>query len=268
MLIIFIVVLLVLSRLYEFWRRRRYRHPHSWGYAEFRGEQQYQSDYGEVVNTQVGTLAVLADGIGKLKRGRVSSHVAVDSVTSLFKLYQVMPNPVYFFQRCFNYANAQILKALDDREGGVSLGCVLIAEDKLYYVLAGNIKISLCRNGNLIPLSEGHTINRLAERAYKEGKLTRQKALYVMKEERMYNYVGQDGFREIEFFDKPVHVKAQDRILLMTKGVYEALPWQNIENILSNNETAYDQAQELMARFAALRNMQRDNGSAIVVEVR
>lgn len=269
---VLILILLVSVVGYRLWlsiKSNDLADPVDSGSGEFIGDQQIQADHGEITTSTAGTLAVLADGIGREKRGALSSRLAVEAVTSLFQEYQVLPNPVYFFKRSFHYANTQILKALDDRAGGASVASVLIYQDTLYYALAGNIKIALFRNRELIPLSEGHTIGKLAENAYKQGRLTRQEALAAIKEERLYNYVGQDGFRDLELFDVPVKLKKDDLVVLMTKGIYEALPWNRIESILSAGDvSARHQAARIIQEFTEETEVERDNGSIIVLGIK
>ena len=54
-----------------------------------------------------------------------------------------------------------------------------------------------------------------------EGTITRQQALELLENKRLYNYIGQDGFEEIEFFDTPVRLKEKDIVVLMSDGLYE-----------------------------------------------
>ena len=76
------------------------------------------------------------------------------------------------------------------------------------------MKIAVYRKGALIPLSTGHTIDMLAEGRFMEGAITREQALNMLENKRLYNYLGQDGFEEIEFFDTPIYLKYLKNILL------------------------------------------------------
>lgn len=71
---------------------------------------------------------------------------------------------------------------LERSKGGTSLGAVFVNGTKLYYALAGNIRIALFRGGEIIPLSKGHTLDVLAEEAWKDGKISRQEAVWSMEE--------------------------------------------------------------------------------------
>lgn len=92
-------------------------------------------------------------------------------------------------------ANSAILDELDDGRGGASVGAVLIRDNQLYYAVAGNVKVAVYRKGGLVPLSTGHTIDMLAEGKFMEGTITRQQALELLENKRLYNYIGQDVLR-------------------------------------------------------------------------
>lgn len=170
------------------------------------GTRQVQEDNYGICQGPDAFMAVLADGMGKNYGGKVSSRIAVETMKDLFSCYQPSENPAYFFQRSFHAANTAILDELDDGRGGASVGAVLIRDSHLYYAVAGNVKIAVYRKGALVPLSTGHTIDMLAEGRFMEGTITRQQALEMLENKRLYNYIGQDGFEEIEFFDTPVRL--------------------------------------------------------------
>ena len=171
------------------------------------GTRQVQEDNYGICQGPDAFLAVLADGMGKSYGGKVSSRIAVETLKDMFTCYQSAENPAYFFQRSFRMANSAILYELDDGRGGASVGAVLIRDNQLYYAVAGNVKVAVYRKGGLVPLSTGHTIDMLAEGKFMEGTITRQQALELLENKRLYNYIGQDGFEEIEFFDTPVRLK-------------------------------------------------------------
>ena len=112
--------------------------------------------------------------------------------------------PITSFRRAFQAANREILNQLEENQGSASVGAVIIKDQKLYYAVVGNVKIAVYRNHELVPVSSGHTIGVLAKQKYEEGKLTRQEAVRLLDYHRLYNFVGQDGFRDVEFFDTPI----------------------------------------------------------------
>lgn len=238
------------------------------GESTFVGDRQIQADAGMFVKTKAGVLAVLADGIGKNSLGKVSSQVAIDTVASFYKGYEVLSNPAYFFRRAFNQANFEVLKILEGRNGGASLAAVTVANGQLSYALAGDIKVALFRKGELIPLSEGHTLATLAVQAYTKGKMTKQKALWSIQEKRLWNHIGQDGFKEIEMIDVPIRLKPYDKVVLMTKGIYGTVHWKEIEDglrapSLSPKETA----EKIIDKLIERPDTDKDNSSIYIIEI-
>ena len=230
------------------------------------GTRQVQEDNYGICQGPDAFLAVLADGMGKSYGGKVSSRIAVETLKDMFTCYQSAENPAYFFQRSFRMANSAILDELDDGRGGASVGAVLIRDNQLYYAVAGNVKVAVYRKGGLVPLSTGHTIDMLAEGKFMEGTITRQQALELLENKRLYNYIGQDGFEEIEFFDTPVRLKEKDIVVLMSDGLYEGTDWKRIEELLAGRGKLQQKASEIIEAVNTGIQKEKDNASIVLVE--
>lgn len=242
--------------------------PLAIGTATYIGDMEVQADVYHIEKNEAGLLAVLADGFGRDNVGKVASHVAVEACTTIYKQYKKLVNPHYYFKRSFNFANAEVLKYIEDRVGGTSLLTAFICQNQLFYALAGDIQISVFRSGELIPLSEGHTLNKLAGKAYQEGKLTKQKALWTLKEKRLWNYIGQDAFKEIEFYDIPVELKTGDKVVLMTKGVYENIAICDLEYVLGDeSHSAQYKADKIITGVQNSGKKNKENASVMIIEI-
>lgn len=230
------------------------------------GSRQVQEDNYGICQSAEGFLAVLADGMGRNYGGKVSSKIAVDTLKDMFAGYHSSENPAYFFQKAFHRVNREILDELDDGRGGASVGVVLIKDNYLYYAVAGNVKIAVYRKDSLIPISSGHTIDVLVEDRFMEGAITREEALRLLEDRRLYNYLGQDGFREIEFVDAPVRLKEKDIVVLMSDGIYEGMDWKVIEEILSGKKKCQQKAYDIIEVINAENRKEKDNASVVLVE--
>ena len=69
----------------------------------------------------------------------------------------------------------------------------MIRDGWLYYAVVGNVKVCVYRNGDLVPMSAGHTLDVLAEEKFRIGRLSREDALVLLETHRLYNYVGPAG---------------------------------------------------------------------------
>lgn len=230
------------------------------------GTREVQEDNVAVSTTKSGTLAILADGMGKAYGGRIAGRVAVDTFLNIFEDYNAFDNPPYFFRKAFNAANREILKALDNgQNGAASVGAAVIIQGTLYYAVAGNVKICVYRKGDLIPVSTGHTIDKLAQERFDSGRISRQTAIALLEDHRLYNYVGQDEFQDIELYDAPVALQAGDIVVLMSDGVYDVLPWQEIEDTLAESKAASTLAFNIIEKINHLPEENKDNASVVVM---
>lgn len=230
------------------------------------GGREVQEDQVGTLYTPSGLLTVLADGMGKEYGGRIASRAAVETFLDLFKDYNAFDNPQYYFRKAFTAANRAILRILNnERRGSASVGAAMVRDGWLYYAVVGNVKICVYRNGDLVPMSAGHTLDVLAEEKFRIGHLSREDALVLLETHRLYNYVGQDGFKDVEYIDRPVALRKGDIIVLMSDGVYDLLPWRNIEDILAHGQDCQRMALEITERVNTTVAEHKDNASVILV---
>lgn len=236
------------------------------GIAQTTGSRQVQADIAQVWSNRAGTMAVLADGIGSANTGAVCAQIAVDTVLDRFEPYHELNDPVYFFKSVFGEANQRIQKTAGERRGGASVGAAFLNHSHLYYAVAGDIRIAVMRGEEIIPLSKGQTIDVLAAQAYEDGKLSRQETLWSMEEKRVWNYLGKDGFREIEVCEQPILLKRGDKVLLTSKGIFEELSWSETEDILIDTASSQELAERMVHAAEQKNNPQGDNGSVILIQ--
>lgn len=228
------------------------------------GDRELQEDHCGACEQSAGTLLVLADGMGRNYGGRIASRIAVETFLNLFQDEQTFEKPQYYFRKAFHAANRAILNALDDARGSACVAAAVISGRTLYYALAGNVKIAVFHGGDLVPVSEGHTIDVLAKQKYLRGNLTKEQALQLLEHRRLYNFVGQDGFRDIEFFSQPLPLRKGDSVVLMTDGVYETLGWRELEEELSAGKDAQRQALQIIERVNRSKQPNKDNAAVVV----
>lgn len=238
-----------------------------YGIAQTTGNRQIQADRAELYKSSAGILAVLADGIGKENTGQVCGQIGMDTVLDAFESYRELHNPEYFFRTAFGEAHLRIQRTIGERYGGACLAAVFVSGKVLHYALAGDIRIALWRNQELIPLSKGHTLDVLAMHAYEEGRLSKREAVWSMEEKRCWNYLGMDGFHEIELPERPVRLRAKDRIVIVSKGIWQELSWAELEDILAAGESCFKQAAQAVREAEKKPGEDKENGSIVLFSV-
>ena len=231
------------------------------------GDREVQEDEYGITETEEGILAVLADGMGKHYGGKIASRTAVEVFQDMFEDRNAFYNPQYSFRKAFQGANKEILNQLEENQGCASVGAAMIRDRKLYYAVVGNVKIAVYRNHELVPISSGHTINVLAKQKYEEGKLSRQEAVSLLDHHRLYNFVGQDGFHDVEFFDTPIALHGGEYVLLMTDGLYEAARWKDMEECLEGEGSCQEKAYQLVELVNQSEEEEKDNAAVVLRQV-
>lgn len=230
------------------------------------GGREVQEDQIGTMETKSGVMAVLSDGAGQDYGGRIASRIAVDTCMDIFRDSNAFHNPQYYFRKAFHCANQEILRVLgDENRGCASVGCVLICAGFLYYAQVGNVKICVYRERNLVPVSSGHTIAVLAEQKFQEGTISREDALTLLENRRLYNYLGQDAFQDIELFDAPIRLKRGDIVVLMSDGIYDLLGIREIETVLEKTSDCQQKAYDIIELVNQHPEEEKDNASIILI---
>ena len=233
-------------------------------YAQTIGKRQINADVFDWAARGGSTMLVLADGIGSGARGRAAALAAADSIVRAFETRGDPANPAHFFRQAFHTANESVLRHVPDGTAGACVLCAIVADGLLYYALAGGCKASLYRKSELIPLSEGQTLDALARDAFKKRRISRDEARSVHRDRRVYNYVGKDGFKEPETADMPIKLKPGDCVVLMTDGVYEFCPARDLENILKNGRSCRHKAGAVIDLLERRDDPAQDNATVVL----
>jgi len=263
---------MILLRCSVGWKEARKRKQRSrlyeYGASKTIGSREVQEDEYGIVESEEGIMAVLADGMGKHFGGKIASRTVVEVFQDIFEDRNAFFNPQYYFRKAFQGANREILKRMDQEQGRASAAAVILKDGKLYYAAVGNVKVAVYRNRELVPLTAGHTIDILAKQKYMEGKLSREEATALLEHHRLYNFVGQDGFCDIEFFDIPVQLREEDYILLMTDGMYEGSSWKAIEECLEAAGKCQKKAFAMIELINQSKEEEKDNAAVVIIKVR
>ncbi len=230
------------------------------------GTREIQEDCYYINQNRQGAFLALADGMGESYGGKIASRVAINVCEDMFTTYNLLDNPKYFFRKTFNGCNREILKAMDNGgQGYASLGVALICQNKLYYSVVGNVKVFVFRNNDLVEVSTGHTLETISKTEFAKGIITRSEARALLDDHRLYNFLGQDSFSDLDIFDIPVELRLNDIVLLMTDGIYELLTFSELEGVLSKKNTnSNDKVYEIIELVNQNISKDKDNGSIVM----
>jgi len=229
------------------------------------GNKESQEDAGGAAEAAWGTLTVLADGVGKEQAGKIAALTTVRMFIKLFTSYNVTSNVSHFFTQAFNQSNMEVLERLQGAKGKVAAGAVLVNKGHLYYASVGDIHIAILRNRELIAINDGHTMQSTATKGFSAGLLSREQALAISKIHRHTNYIGRDGFKNIEIGHEAITLHTGDKIILMNQGIYKSLSWLELEAILHQSYSCQQLAEQIIAKFNLKTMPDKGNASLFVL---
>ena len=232
------------------------------GAATTLGTRINQQDYFGVKELSGALLVMLADGSGE--HGDIAAKISVDTFRDLFINKAAVDKPQYFFRRAAHATNKKILNVLEERQGYSSVAAVVINDSTLVYSLVGNCRVAVFRNGDLIPVSEGQTIDVLARHRYDEGRISKLQTLALLDRHRLYNVLGQDAFQDIELFSKPLTITPRDLVVIFSEGVSNVLRWKELEDILDQRSSPQILADEIIRRVNQSAFVDKPNATVLI----
>lgn len=244
------------------------------GNAQHIGKRKTQEDYfgfSDITNCETisrkGICAVLADGMGGLSNGRQTSEYVVGTTLALFK------NLDYRFSICTQLEciakkiNEQV--SIEYSHGGKSqagstLAASVIYKDKLFWVCIGDSRIYLFRNGYLYQLNEDHNYKTKLLKEYIEGTGTLSNAFNDLQRESLISYIGNPDMPLIDANRLSFSLQKEDRIMLCSDGVYNALSdYELIRRLKEEPQLASEKiAQDILDKNASL----QDNLTIMVIK--
>lgn len=236
------------------------------GNAQMIGERNEQEDSFATVVNKNGVLAVLADGMGGYSNGKFASHFVVNTFVREFGKTENI-NPIDCFLRDTAFlSNNKLLARVKGTKTGTTVVVVVISEGYLHWASIGDSAIALFRNGQLINLNKKHTFQSILDEQYLSGAISKAELMNHPRKKRLTNYIGHEGFRDVELNNRYFKLVQGDKVILFSDGVYNSITEMEIEEILIKKIPPYEAADAIMNAIRSKRLSHQDNASIIILE--
>jgi serine/threonine protein phosphatase PrpC len=205
-------------------------------------------------------VAAVADGMGGHPGGEVASSVAVALVEAAFtgRSLEELEAAV----RAANRAIWDRATTSSELEGmGTTICAAGLTEDgTLVVVNVGDSRACLLRDGALTQLTDDHTVTAELVR---RGELGEQEAMDHPRHGVLTRALGVGPRVEV---DATTHaVMAGDRVLMCTDGLFNEVPYDEVESLMATTEDLEATADSLVEQ--AVSRGGRDNVSVVVAEI-
>jgi len=209
---------------------------------------------------KLGSIAILADGVGGIGNGEVASRTAAETAIDIFREAKPEAAPADVFRQIYDTASAKIFQAA--REKGrmaTTMVTSIFRHDKLNIAHVGDSRAYLIRAGKIKRITSDHTYTSLQ---VKLGLLLERNAMTSPHRSTLTRALGFDPICHYDIVSEPV--QSGDVILQCSDGLYGFVLDEEILEII--NKFHPGQASKNLIALAEKRQAS-DNVSLQLIQV-
>lgn len=224
------------------------------------------SDLDPDIVKQKGFFAIVADGMGGLTSGEKASMATVISALNYFDTHECtsIPDGLLDMVEVANEQVKEIVGITKGQSGSTMIG-VLIKGEELFFVSVGDSRILLIHDEELRQLNCEHNYEMDLMKRVESGEMTIEEVKGNPQRHALTSYIGIPVLQKIDQNIDGVEIFPEDRILMMTDGVYNTL---SEEEILSAMDYAPEKAMmNLEMQIRSKNKENQDNYTALLIEI-
>jgi PPM family protein phosphatase len=211
-----------------------------------------------------GVLMVVADGMGGHEGGELASSMAVERVRTDY--YRGASSPGQALAAAFNMANQDVFdhaRCYPKLAGmGTTCTAAAVVDGLAWLAHVGDSRMYLVREGSAYRMTQDHSATMdLVNR----GLLTLAEADHHEARNVILRALGTHERLEVDTWKDPFPLRAGDRLVLCSDGLYETIPDDEIGDICARQETSAQACDSLLR--AALDRDGTDNITVAVLYV-
>jgi len=212
---------------------------------------------------QDSALALVADGMGGATGGSIASRIASRTIPQTY--VSSGGNPAKALRNAMDCANKEIYRRSqqDTALAGMGATCValVLTPSCAWAAWVGDSRLYLIRDGQIFQMTEDHSV---VQEMVRRGILSTEAAASHEERNVITRALGSQRKVEIAVWEQPFPVKVQDRLLLSSDGLHDALSSPDILEIAGG--TSLEEACSALVEEANNRGGY-DNISAVLTEI-
>ena len=233
------------------------------------GGRDYQQDslgHTPVLNGG-GALAIVADGMGGLSNGeQVSQQIVMDGLGYGAAMTGIGGgNPLLDMVRRINANVNRMLGPEGIYKCGSTLIAVLVAQDQFHWVSVGDSRIYLYREGFVNQLNTDHDLFQQWMPEILAGTRSYEEAARSPDGRKLTSFIGMGELKYVDYSRQPIDLRQGDRLVLVTDGVYGAVPPEQLAEILKANPEVATAARVLERRILEARMPHQDTYTVLIL---
>jgi len=183
-----------------------------------------------------GRLAIVADGMGGYEGGQEASHLAVDTLISIYR-DRVAPNPQQALNEAILAAHERVREygfAHPHLRGmGTTCTAIVVAGETLHYVHVGDTRLYLVRHGELRQITRDHSyVGRLVE----SGVISREEAERHPQRNILTAALGTSADLIMDSPGLPEQLRPGDALIVCSDGLWGQVHDREILKTVGEND--------------------------------
>lgn len=238
------------------------------------GDRKEQQDScGYELNESKSTV-VVCDGMGGYENGKLMSSSAVDNFMDIF--HELKGEAELFDILCKSAPEldkkiVELSEAnSENRLAGTTISAAVFMQRNMYWLSVGDSRIYVKRADEFVQITRDHNFGMV-----EDGKIAKESfdtdCDEICKREVLISFLGAGNLPVIDCNEAPFFLKSNDRVLIMSDGLYKILSDDEIFSIVDNFSDEVDalNALDIKAAKAARReNIKRDNTTVAILTVK
>lgn len=210
------------------------------------GKRNQQQDCFGMTGTPSGVFAVVADGMGGLADGdKVSQKVVATMLQEAVQPSGNSDRRLYHMVARANEEVNRMLGAAGQYKSGSTLVAVLAEQGRFEWVSVGDSRIYLYRGGRLMQLNREHNYEAELLQMAVNGDVSFAEVQRHPQRKGLTSFIGMGKLKYIDGSPRAIEIQAGDMLLLMSDGVFNTLPEQEMCEMIQN----YGQAEQIAEAF-------------------
>ncbi|MBR5279573.1 MAG: serine/threonine-protein phosphatase [Clostridia bacterium] len=171
-------------------------------------------------------MIVLCDGMGGHEGGKMASTIAVEEFLAAYRKNPNVQSVREFLLGTIEDADQKVSR-IQRPDGtmmraGSTVAAIYVRENQLFWVAAGDSRIYILRNQELVQVTKDHTYQMILDTKWHNGEISLEKYQSEMKRKHMLiSFLGVGGLPYVENNKKPLQLLPNDRIVLVSDGIYK-----------------------------------------------
>lgn len=236
-----------------------------------------QDDFGYDFNDS-SAIVLVCDGMGGHNGGNQASATVTKRFLSDFKISQPDSSDAVmsFLHDATILSNSDVFELTDSNgdklNAGSTLVSVAILKKQLFWSSVGDSRLYLFRDGELVQITQDHNYTTLLTEKLNMGLITQEEfEQEKFNGEALISYIGMATLPLIDYNDMPLELLPEDKLILMSDGLYKVLSDNEILSVISNfsNINEAVQALDLKAkRNSKNLKISRDNTTISILKIK